>query len=246
MSYASEVLADSPVLYWRLGDAAGSTTAADSSGNSRPGTTGGGAANPTFGVAGAIADLDTAASFARASGQFVQRPNETALQITGNITCEAWINFGGTLPAAGFYPLMTKNLNSNETYAIDIRNDGANIFVRWHIQTGAFVNQANSFAWAINTWYHIVCTYDGANMKTYLNGSQLGTNTAQTGAIATTTDRFTVGSWGNGGDFFNGTIDEVALYGSALSLARIGAHYAAASAVFVGQAFQPRRMPLGV
>jgi hypothetical protein len=37
MAYADEVLADSPLAYWKLNDASGAT-AADSSGNSRPAT----------------------------------------------------------------------------------------------------------------------------------------------------------------------------------------------------------------
>ena len=62
--YTTTVLADSPMLYWRLGDSAGSVVAADASGNGRAGsastidTTG----DPWFfgGEPGIVADSDTA------------------------------------------------------------------------------------------------------------------------------------------------------------------------------------------
>jgi hypothetical protein len=74
--YRSTVLADNPVLYWRLGEAPGATTAADSSPNNRPGTYSG---SPTLGVPGLIVnDPNTAATLARASAQSVFRANESS------------------------------------------------------------------------------------------------------------------------------------------------------------------------
>src|SRR4051812_8284116 len=57
MSYSSEVLADSPLAYWRLGDASG-TTMVDSSGNARDGAYTG---SPTLGTTSLLlSDADTA------------------------------------------------------------------------------------------------------------------------------------------------------------------------------------------
>src|SRR5947209_543413 len=60
MSYLSTILADSPFVYWRLGEATGST-AADASGNGRDGSYTG---SLTLARPGATADGDTAALFA--------------------------------------------------------------------------------------------------------------------------------------------------------------------------------------
>jgi hypothetical protein len=221
--YRSTVLADSPVLYWRLGETAGATTAADSSPNARPGTYSGA---PTLGVSGLIVnDPNTAATLARASAQSVFRANEVPLQITAAISLEIWLRLTA-LPTAGqFHPVITKNASTNEIYAIDLNNPSGTVQIRWHIQTTAATVQTNAFTPAAGAVAHIVCTYDGAQMATFVNGAQVGTNTAKTGAIATSTDQFTVGSWSNGGDFLNATVDEVAVYSTALSPTRILAHY---------------------
>jgi hypothetical protein len=141
------------------------------------------------------------------------------------LSLEIWLKLT-TLPTAGqFYPIVTKNASTNEIYAIDLNNPSGTVQIRWHIQTTAPTVQTNTFTPAAGAVAHIVCTYDGANMATYINGAQVGTNTAKTGAIATSTDQFTVGSWANGGDFLNGTVDEVQLYSTALPLARVQALY---------------------
>src|SRR5206468_1538463 len=76
-AYAPAVLADRPAVYYRLGDAAGGTTAADASGNGHPGTyaaAGGGGYAP--GQPGAVVgDGDTAVAFsspAPGAGGYVQ------------------------------------------------------------------------------------------------------------------------------------------------------------------------------
>lgn len=43
--------------------------------------------------------------------------------------------------------------------------------------------QTTTTVLALNTTYHVVHTYDGANIKTYLNGAADGASTAQTGSI---------------------------------------------------------------
>lgn len=38
------------------------------------------------------------------------------------------------------------------------------------------------------TWYHVACTYDGSNVRLYVNGVQEGSDSALTGNIKNTTD----------------------------------------------------------
>jgi hypothetical protein len=84
--YASTVLADHPLGYWRLGESSG-TTAFDSSGNGHNGTYVGGV---TLGVPGLIGngDPDTAASF---SGSGHVDLGTLNLNLS-TVTLEAWIN----------------------------------------------------------------------------------------------------------------------------------------------------------
>jgi hypothetical protein len=91
MTYSSEVLADSPLCFLRLGEASG-TTAADSSGNSHAGTY---AASPTLGATGLIAgDSDTAVTF-NGSSQYVSIDNSSGWADGTSFTAEIWVKASG-------------------------------------------------------------------------------------------------------------------------------------------------------
>ncbi|NML71387.1 T9SS type A sorting domain-containing protein [Chryseobacterium sp. RP-3-3] len=70
-----------------------------------------------------------------------------------------------------------------------------------------------------NTWYHVAATYDGANMKLYINGV-LDASRAQTGNVASS-GAFNVGYLYNTSRNFNGRVDEVRVWKRALSQTEI-------------------------
>ena len=73
-------------------------------------------------------------------------------------------------------------------------------------------------------------TYDGVNWKLYRNGSLVATQASATGALPVDLGDWAVGSTGEGwADNFNGAIDEVAIYNTALPLSKVSAHYLAAT-----------------
>jgi hypothetical protein len=74
----------------------------------------------------------------------------------------------------------------------------------------------------------VVGTYDGATQRLYVNGSEVA-GAPLTGAITVNANALDLGSWREGSEPFNGTIDEVAVYAGALSAARVAAHYQAGS-----------------
>ena len=81
----------------------------------------------------------------------------------------------------------------------------------------------SSVPMVLNTRNHLVCTYDGANIRIYVNGV-LGGTLAQTGnATAGGTSR--LGRININPTMFTGKMDEVASYSTVLSPARILAHY---------------------
>jgi hypothetical protein len=75
-----------------------------------------------------------------------------------------------------------------------------------------------------NTWYHVAVTYDGTNLRMYLNGV-LQHTAASSRSLANTAAALTVDNVASTGQPFNGRLDEVAVYTSALPQARIQAHY---------------------
>lgn len=83
------------------------------------------------------------------------------------------------------------------------------------------------------SWHYVAATLSTAGMKLYVDGAHVAAD------AATTTAEGYAGLWRVGGDnlagwpslpasqYFAGSIDNVAVYSTALSAASIGAHYAA-------------------
>ena len=97
--YQTNVLADSPIAYWRLGDASNPAVNIGSLGNAVDGTYQSGV---TLGVSGLVlGDPDSAASFDGSSG-YVTIPNHSAINTSGPYdakTIELW--FSATDPLTG-------------------------------------------------------------------------------------------------------------------------------------------------
>jgi Concanavalin A-like lectin/glucanases superfamily len=73
------------------------------------------------------------------------------------------------------------------------------------------------------TFTHFAVTYDGTDVRWYVNGILRSTQAASFPTNADASD-LQIGK----GDFYgNNELDEVAIYGTALSAARIAAHYTA-------------------
>lgn len=81
--------------------------------------------------------------------------------------------------------------------------------------TDTNVNVTDAFA--ISTWNHVACTWDGTTMKVYVNGLEKGSSAAGSGAIATDANNIRIG----GTNAFDGKIDEFKIYNSALSAEQI-------------------------
>ena len=71
------------------------------------------------------------------------------------------------------------------------------------------------------TTYHVVATFSGTSLKIYVDGALRGT-TARTTAIPDNASGVNVGV---GGSYFDGTIDEVAVYSYELTGQQVTEHY---------------------
>lgn len=230
-TYLSEVLSDSPVGYWRLGEPSGAT-AEDSSGNNLDGTY---TNSPTLAQAGAlVGDADTAVSF-DGTDDYVALSNPVALRLTSAWTLEAWcfVPTGETQEAA----LIAQEFNTGNVQYMLGFFDGS--FQTLAPSVGFYNggwNIANSASQiSTNAWHHIAGTWDGTILRIYVDGTEMDTTTPG-GSPTSTSDPFRIGSrWdASGSHKYKGRIDEIAIYGTALSAPRILAHYLAGSTTPTG------------
>jgi hypothetical protein len=219
VTYREAVLADSPTSYWRLGEASG-TKAADERGLN-PGTYRNGALLNQA----SLIPSDSANRSVRFDGtnDYVGIPSSSSLSPAARVSVEAWIK-PNALPSAGNFASVA---SKPESYSLQFNGARleftimqAKVRQRLQAPVGAVVaGQA----------YHVVGTYDGTTQRLYLNGVEVA-KASLTGAITTNTNTLAIGSWSEGTEAFNGTIDDVSVYTSALSAARVSAHYAAGAA----------------
>jgi hypothetical protein len=78
------------------------------------------------------------------------------------------------------------------------------------------------------SWHHLAATYDGSSVMNFYIDGQLSTQQLASGAMPVVTDPLAIGNKPAGTsllDFFTGDIDDVRIYGSALSPSQISALY---------------------
>lgn len=209
--YRDTVLNGNPVAYYRLDDAA--TPADDESPNGFDGTIAG---TPTFGAAGALLDGTTAISFS--GDDEVTVADNVAFRPT-TISVEAWIyptNY------TAFNTILAKASGSWTAggYGLFVTSGATEIkfFINSYL-----TNYASATVPTTNTYTHVVGTYDGVAIKLYINGALVST-TPYTTAITHDTGSLKIGNHG-GGAFWQGRLDEVAIYGRAISPDEVLQHY---------------------
>jgi len=133
---------------------------------------------------------------------YVNIPNSSSLNPTGNITVECWVKRLGGVEAS----LIYKYFFSGEF----------GLWINYNIPAPRFTIYAGgsrssdvggSAELPLNEWHHLAGTYDGTTVKLYVDGKLVG-SANKSGAIGTNSNDITIG--GNGWPaYFNGVIDEV-------------------------------------
>jgi len=166
--------------------------------------------NPAFveGIAGMALSFDGV-------NDYVDLGNNAAFDITEQITLSAWVNTNDT-GNGQHNPYVGKG---DQTYAIKHASSNTIEFfifdAGWHT---ANVRVDSSFN---GEWHHVLGTYDGSELKTYVDGV-LGATVAHQGSIEVQTHNLTIAMNSQETDrFYDGVIDEVKIYNRALSSSEI-------------------------
>ncbi len=204
------------VSYWRLDDTSG-TRATDAFGTN-PGSYVGAPGSGYVLRAGGLIRGDGDAAVAFTNGG-VTVPSSATLQPGSRFTVETWIKPAGTdagqlIAAKGSSWRMRFDSFGHLTFGIYV--------------AGAEYQANSGRGLAPGTTHHVVGTYDGATARLYLDGVQVA-SVSHGGSVGAGSRPFVVGY--NGGVSatyrFNGTLDEVAYYNTALSAAQVQSHYGA-------------------
>lgn len=151
-------------------------------------------------------------------GGYITVSDSSSLDIDGEaFSFSVWIkpNFTETLTRHTY--IFDKMAASSSAYRFLFN---ANIYdFRFRLDTADGVVNCNTtdLSWTANTWHHLAGTYDGSQMEIFWDGTS--ENTAnQTGNVTTNNDIFTIGVRNNAtGGFFNGQINELAIWEGTLT-----------------------------
>jgi hypothetical protein len=212
------------MVYLRLGEASG-TTASDASGNGLDGTYNG---SPTLGVTGALAGDSNTSVTLNGTSQSVTVPYNAAMTTSTALSIEAWIK----TTASGYTNVLDRDVLGDRVWQFRL-NSGKLEFVKVGGTGGIVTASATTPLVNDGSWHHVAATYDGSNIRLYVDGALVKTQAAS-GNLGTATPRFAVGvnnsgSGGSAAGWFPGSVDEAAYYTTVLSDARISAHYTAAT-----------------
>jgi RHS repeat-associated protein len=219
-TYPSQVLADAPSAYLRLNET-NSSTAVDATGNGHNGTFYNGAQLGVPGSTDLAARLDGVDDDIEATG---------GLSMNDTFTLEAWVK----LNASGVSQRIFDR--GSGTAALEINSGGALTLVDAGV--GNVVSATRTLT-ADGVFHQLVATKSGSSVHLYIDGSDV-TGTVTNLTFPTVNTGFILGRTSQGGgEHLNGDIDEVAIYPTALSAARVSAHYAAAACSPISGASSP-------
>jgi len=191
------------ISHWKLNSNSGST-AVDSESTNNGVITG---AQWVTGVEGSALKFNGVSDY-------VIIPNASNLNPTQEITIMAW--------AKTLENKTAKIVQKGDWDGFGIYQDKWN---GWKCGIRLETNTSHSIYWndgipMYNEWYLVALTYDGENMKLFVNG-QLKNSKAVSGNLKINSRDFSIGSDNGSQKFFNGSIDDVRIYGKALSQAEI-------------------------
>lgn len=172
------------------------------------------------------------------SNDYITAPSASSLQIAGDISISAWIK----VDSYSQYESIIQYSNSGESeannhlYNVTWANAGGDIRLFWEYGGGS--NVITDFNTNLNTgqWYHIVVVRDASEKQArlYVDGTLFDSKTYSNNPTGGTTSQLWIGTDGGSGGYFDGTIDEVAIWSRAISDSEVADIYAAQEGSLAG------------
>lgn len=237
--YRSAVLDSGPDGYWRLGEAAGATAAGSEIANhlgKDAAVVRGGVAFATPGALAGTADtaatFDGATSVVQLPKGMVKRSRDTAVEL--------WFKLSPTQTGGPLLGYQDKPADGSPTVGVPLLYVGLDGRLRGQFRTTGAPNPIEALPELHdNLWHQAALSVTGDVQTLYLDGAKVATKPASDGVLDHSLLSFNqIGtgfatapaSWRQWGStakrVFSGSIDEVAIYGHALTPQSVAAHFA--------------------
>ena len=241
-SDCASTLKDSLISVWEFDETSG-TTATDSQGDN-DGTVVGATVNQTGKISKAY-DFD-------GTNDYVNIGDIPDVDFGGgNFSIAFWI-YAHSISGASRQQIFSKDASGQRQFELCINYglpgglwaEGNICFVGYITSTTYFSRCTNTAPITENTWIHVVVERNGSNLYCYINGSQVdfttelsGTDNRPINDIIATNSHLRIGSRQYSGyeEYFNGLLDQVAVYGRALTADEIVCMYNSGSGLAYSQ-----------
>jgi len=165
-----------------------------------------------------LIDNDYAMEF-NGTDEYISAGNPTELQFTSSFSISAWFKSS----SATSQRIVSKDDGTNRSYFVQLSATGA---IEAAIYTSG-TKQLNTSASGLadGNWHHLVFTFEnGVGTKLYIDNGTPTTDSA-TGTLDNDTNNFEIGRREDGSKFFNGDIDEVAVWNKVLDATDVATIY---------------------
>jgi len=199
---------------WEFDDCSPSATASDDSGNGNVAVIHGASwSTDTPSGSGCSLAFNGSSSYVSASG--------VILSDNSPFTFSAWIRFSVSQTGTS---IMGKHNNAMGGASLGIHDSVADR-IKFHLNVYASQRVQSTVALNDDKWHSVVGTWDGTALKLYIDGV-LNASANVSAALTYPTADFQIGKWVGGAQYFNGSIDQVRVYGKALTASEVGKLYA--------------------
>jgi hypothetical protein len=161
-------------------------------------------------------------------------PMSTSLQLSSAVTIEFWMKGDPSNNLA----TCCQGLVTTDMYGIEIAGSGVHFGVSTDNGATTPFPSSGQVSISTNQWHHIAGTYDGSTIALYVDGV-LAASSSHSGALSSNSGFLSIGSEDGrtgacpscvGTRYFKGLLDEVGIYGRALSSSEIQSLYDAGTA----------------
>jgi len=221
-------VSDTPLSFWPLSETNGTTAYDYWSGNN--GTNNGtftlgatGPASPAYPGFGS----GTVAYQFDGSSAYISIGTNASLSGATPFTVEAWINTTNSTNAmaiveqrttggSGYLGEYEFTVNANGTLNLSAYASGSSYY---SVNSPVLSRRVND-----GKWHHVAAVQSSTNAAIYIDGSQVVSASESAVALSSTIPVFIGVDFRNGANYFSGSMCNVAIYNTALSATRIGAH----------------------